>query len=143
MLSRGFFLRAMIGCLIVTAIVGAGLVFVQNWDVIGRFMHMQVDLYSFISALNGILAQRLLRLNCPHCVEPYVPDDEALADSGLTRAAVAGYKFQIGRGCGQCRGTGYRGRKAIAELMVLDDELRELIGKRVPTRRLLLPASPV
>ena len=106
------------------------------FDVIGRFMHMQVDLYSFISALNGILAQRLLRLNCPHCAEPYVPDDAMLADSGLTRSAVAGFQFRIGRGCGQCRGTGYRGRKAIAETLTLTDELRELITAREPIRRI-------
>jgi general secretion pathway protein E len=106
------------------------------FDVIGRFMHMQVDLYSFISALNGILAQRLLRLNCPHCAEPYDPDDAALADSGLTRSAVAGFKFRIGRGCGQCRGTGYRGRKAIAETLTLTDEIRELITAREPIRRI-------
>jgi general secretion pathway protein E len=106
------------------------------FDVIGRFMHMQVDLYSFISALNGILAQRLLRLNCPHCAEPYVPDDGLLADSGLTRSAVAGFQFRIGRGCGQCRGTGYRGRKAIAETLSLTDEIRELITAREPIRRI-------
>jgi general secretion pathway protein E len=106
------------------------------FDVIGRFMHMQVDLYSFISALNGILAQRLLRLNCPHCAEPYVPDDALLADSGLTRSDVAGFNFRIGRGCGQCRGTGYRGRKAIAETLTLTDEIRELITAREPIRRI-------
>jgi general secretion pathway protein E len=106
------------------------------FDVIGRFMHMQVDLYSFISALNGILAQRLLRLNCPQCAEPYVPDDVLLSDSGLTRKAVEGFKFRMGRGCGQCRGTGYRGRKAIAETLTLSDEIRELITAREPIRRI-------
>jgi len=106
------------------------------FDVIGRFMHMQVDLYSFISALNGILAQRLLRLNCPHCAEPYIPDDVLLSESGLTREAVSGFKFRMGRGCGQCRGTGYRGRKAIAETLTLTDELRELITAREPIRRI-------
>lgn len=106
------------------------------FDVIGRFLHMQVDLYSFISALNGILAQRLLRLNCPHCTEPYSADDMLLADSGLTREAVAGYNFQMGKGCGLCRGTGYRGRKAIAETLTLSDEIRELITNREPIRHI-------
>jgi general secretion pathway protein E len=106
------------------------------FDVIGRFMHMQVDLYSFISALNGILAQRLLRRNCPHCAEPYIPDDVLLSESGLTRDAVADFKFRMGRGCGQCRGTGYRGRKAIAETLTLTDEIRELITAREPIRRI-------
>jgi len=106
------------------------------FDVIGRFMHMQVDLYSCISALNGILAQRLLRRNCPHCAEPYIPDDVLLSESGLTRDAVADFKFRMGRGCGQCRGTGYRGRKAIAETLTLTDEIRELITAREPIRRI-------
>jgi general secretion pathway protein E len=106
------------------------------FDVIGRFMHMQVDLYSFISALNGILAQRLLRLTCPHCAEPCVPNDVLLSDSGLTRGAVKDFNFRMGRGCGECRGTGYKGRKAIAETLTLTDELRELITAREPIRRI-------
>ena len=106
------------------------------FDVIGRFMHMQVDLYSFISALNGILAQRLLRLNCANCAEPYVPDDALLSDSGLTREAVKDFNFLRGRGCSECRGTGYRGRKAIAETLTLTDEVRELITAREPIRRI-------
>jgi len=106
------------------------------FDVIGRFMHMQVDLYSFISALNGILAQRLVRLNCPHCSEPIVPDPQLLADSGLVRDAIGAFDFRAGRGCGQCRGTGYRGRKAIAEILTLTDEIRELITAREPIRRI-------
>ncbi len=106
------------------------------FDVIGRFMHMQVDLYSFISALNGILAQRLVRLNCPHCSEPVVPDPQLLADSGLAREAAGAFDFRAGRGCGQCRGTGYRGRKAIAEILTLTDEIRELITAREPIRRI-------
>jgi general secretion pathway protein E len=106
------------------------------FDVIGRFMHMQVDLYSFISALNGILAQRLVRLNCPHCSEPVTPDPQLLSDSGLASEATAGFDFRAGRGCGQCRGTGYRGRKAIAEILTLTDELRELITAREPIRRI-------
>jgi general secretion pathway protein E len=106
------------------------------FDVIGRFMHMQVDLYSFISALNGILAQRLVRLNCAHCAESYLPDPQLLADSGLTPDQVQDFKFRLGRGCGQCRGTGYRGRRAIAETLTLTDEIRELITAREPIRRI-------
>jgi general secretion pathway protein E len=79
------------------------------FDVIGRFMHMNVDLYGFVSALNAILAQRLVRLVCTHC-------------------AAAG--------CRECRGAGYKGRKAIAELLILNDELRELITGRAPVRQL-------
>jgi general secretion pathway protein E len=105
------------------------------FDVIGRFMHMGVDPYSFVSALNGIVAQRLVRVNCPHCSEPEAPSEAALADSGLSREAAAHYRFTAGKGCGQCRGTGYKGRKAIAEMLTLNDEVRELIVAREPIRR--------
>jgi len=79
------------------------------FDVIGRFMHMNVDLYGFVSALNAILAQRLIRVLCSECK---------------------------GKGCRECRGSGFKGRKAIAELLILNDELRELIAARAPTRQL-------
>ncbi len=105
------------------------------YDVIGRFMHMGVDPYSFVSALNGILAQRLVRVNCPHCLAPSVPTPQLLADSSLSPAQAAGFDFHAGRGCGHCRGSGYRGRKAIAEMMLLNDELRELIVARAPIRQ--------
>jgi general secretion pathway protein E len=106
------------------------------FDVIGRFMHMNVDLYGFVSALNAILAQRLVRLVCPHCAAPAEPDAELLAESGLAADAIGGWKFVAGGGCRECRGAGYKGRKAIAELMVLNDELRELITARAPLRNL-------
>ena len=105
------------------------------YDVIGRFMHMGVDPYSFVSALNGILAQRLVRQNCPHCAEPLRPGAQLLADSGLTAEQAAGFDFRAGRGCGHCRGSGYKGRKAIAEMMLLNDEIRELIAGRAPIRQ--------
>jgi len=106
------------------------------FDVLGRFTHMEVDPYSFASALNGVVAQRLVRLNCPHCAVAHKPAGEELEASGLTRDAVAGWKFRTGRGCGQCRGTGYKGRRAIAETMLLDDGLREMIVARTPIRQL-------
>jgi general secretion pathway protein E len=106
------------------------------FDVIGRFMHMNVDLFSFVSALNAILAQRLLRLICPHCGEDCRPDAALLRESGLPEAQAASFRFRIGRGCRECRGSGYKGRKAIAELMILNDELRELITARAPVRQL-------
>ncbi|MBK7235659.1 MAG: type II/IV secretion system protein [Sterolibacteriaceae bacterium] len=104
------------------------------FDVLGRFTHMGVDPYSFVSALNAVLAQRLVRVNCPHCAAPDKPGDGLLADSGLTRTDVADWSFRAGRGCGQCRGTGYKGRKAIAEVLQLNDEIRELIVARAPIR---------
>ncbi len=105
------------------------------FDVIGRFMHMGVDPYNFVSALNGIAAQRLVRVNCSHCAQDAVPDTLLLAESGLTPEQVEGWRLRAGRGCGQCRGSGFRGRKAISEIMVLNDEIRELITAREPIRR--------
>ncbi|HEY6864938.1 MAG TPA: ATPase, T2SS/T4P/T4SS family, partial [Burkholderiales bacterium] len=106
------------------------------FDVIGRFMHMNVDLYGFVSALNAILAQRLVRLVCTRCSEDDKPEPALLKESGLTPAEAASFRFRVGRGCRECRGSGYKGRKAIAELMVLNDELRELITARAPVRQL-------
>src|SRR5258708_8807860 len=105
-------------------------------DVIGRFINMGVEPYNFVSALNCIMAQRLLRLICPHCGEDCRPDAALLKESGLTEAQAASFRFRIGRGCRECRGSGYKGRKAIAELMILNDELRELITARAPVRQL-------
>ncbi|MFY9259095.1 MAG: GspE/PulE family protein [Gallionella sp.] len=106
------------------------------FDVINRFVHMGVDPFSFVSALNGVLAQRLVRISCLHCAKPYLPSDEELNDSGLNRNEVEHYRFVHGNGCGQCRGTGYAGRKAIAEILLLDDELRELITSRASIRQI-------
>jgi len=106
------------------------------FDVIGRFMHMGVDPYSFVSALNGVLAQRLVRISCPHCSVPDTPDDQLLADSGLTRDNTKDFNFRISNGCGQCRGSGYKGRKAISEILNLNDEIRELIVAREPIRKI-------
>src|SRR5512142_1383609 len=106
------------------------------FDVLGRFSHMEVDTYALVSALNGILAQRLVRIVCEQCAEPSEPSLDLIAQSGLSAPAVAGWTFRTGRGCAQCRGTGYRGRRAVGELLVLNDELREAIVARAPARRL-------
>ena len=105
------------------------------FDVIGRFMHMGVDPYSFVSALNGIAAQRLLRMNCSHCAHEVQADARLLEESALAAEAVQGWRLRAGAGCGHCRGTGFRGRRAIAEIMVLNDEIRELIVAREPIRK--------
>ncbi|TXC79056.1 GspE/PulE family protein [Paraburkholderia azotifigens] len=104
------------------------------FDVFGRFSHMGIDPYAFVSALNGIWAQRLLRVNCTHCAAPYVPGDAELARLGLSRADVADFAFRHGTGCGDCRGTGYRGRRAIAEILILDDEIRDMVVEKQPIR---------
>jgi general secretion pathway protein E len=106
-------------------------------DVINRFLHMGVVPQSFVSAINGILAQRLVRINCPHCSVDERPDDALLADSGIDQAMAQDFHFRRGRGCAECRGSGYKGRKAIAELLQLTGELRELIVAVAPVRRLL------
>jgi general secretion pathway protein E len=111
------------------------------FDVVGRFMHMQVDPYSFVSSLNIILAQRLVRVNCVHCAETVTPSPELLADSCLTPEEAAGYNFRAGRGCGHCRGSGYKGRKAISEVMPLNDEIRELIVAGAPIRQVKQAAA--
>jgi general secretion pathway protein E len=106
------------------------------FDVIGRFMHMNVDLFSFVSALNAILAQRLVRLVCPHCSGDDHPDAALLTESGLTAEQASSFRFRTGRGCRECRGSGFKGRKALAELLILNDEIRELITGRAPVRKL-------
>ncbi|HEY0745311.1 MAG TPA: GspE/PulE family protein, partial [Steroidobacteraceae bacterium] len=88
------------------------------FDVVSRFTHMGVDTYSFVSALSGVLAQRLIRIVCEQCAEPRIPSRQLLEESQLTAAASAAFNFTIGRGCLHCRGSGYRGRKAIGELLV-------------------------
>ncbi len=106
------------------------------FDVLGRFLHMGVDTYSFVAALNGILAQRLVRVVCSQCAEAIVPAQQLLEDSGISSVASAGFRFRAGLGCKHCRGTGYRGRVAVGELLVLNDELREAIIERAPVRQL-------
>ncbi len=105
------------------------------FDVFGRFTHMGLDPYSLVSALNGIWAQRLLRLNCPHCSRPVAPDARAWHRLGLNDADARAVEWRAGSGCGDCRGTGYKGRRAVAEVLRLDDELREMIVAREPVRR--------
>nr|WP_247655993.1 GspE/PulE family protein [Hydrogenophaga aromaticivorans] len=106
------------------------------FDVFGRFTHMGLDPYALASALNGIWAQRLIRINCPNCSQPYVPDAADLRRFALNDEQAQAYQFMKGCGCGDCRGTGYRGRRAIAEILLLDDELRELIVQGAPVKRI-------
>lgn len=102
------------------------------FDVLGRFLHMGVDAYSFAAALNGIVSQRLLRINCPQCAAERTPGDEEIAAAGLSRALITDWRFKAGTGCGYCRGVGYKGRKAVAEVLILDDALREMIADKAP-----------
>jgi len=106
------------------------------FDVFGRFTHMGIDPYAFVSALNGIWAQRLIRNNCPHCTGDTDADPVMLSRLGLRAEDVQAYRLRAGAGCGDCRSTGYKGRTAIAEILSLNDELRELIVNKAPVRQL-------
>ena len=105
------------------------------FDVFSRFNHMGIDPYAFVSALNGIWAQRLVRLNCTRCAVSHVPDAAKLAKLNLSSDDVRDYHFLEGQGCGDCRGTGFSKRRAVSEILLLDDEVRELIIERRPIRQ--------
>ena len=102
-------------------------------DVLGRFLNMGVEAYNFVSALNCILAQRLVRMICEHCSYTVTYSDDELELSGLDPAEWRGFPFQDGRGCVECGGTGYRGRTAIHELLDLTDPIREMILEKKPS----------
>lgn len=101
-------------------------------DVIGRFINMGVEPYNFVSALNCVLAQRLVRVLCPRCKERYQPDESELIESGLQPSKYRDRVFFKSAGCEICNHTGYRGRTAIHELLDMSDNIRELIIERKP-----------
>jgi type IV pilus assembly protein PilB len=101
-------------------------------DVIGRFINMGVEPYNFVSALNCVLAQRLVRLLCPRCRQQYRPEEAELVESGLIPARYRDRVFYTSVGCEICNHTGYRGRTAIHELLDMSDNIRELIIDRKP-----------
>ena len=102
-------------------------------DVLGRFLNMGVEPYNFVSSLNCILAQRLVRIICPHCRQRVDYEDEYLTESGLNLDEWRGFPFYEGRGCMECSGTGFRGRTAIHELLDLTEAIREMILERKST----------
>jgi type IV pilus assembly protein PilB len=102
-------------------------------DVLGRFLNMGVEPYQFVSALNCVLAQRLVRNICSHCKRPMRPSRLLLEESGLDPALAATQTFYEGIGCIECNGTGYKGRMAICELLDLTDRIREMILEKRPT----------
>src|SRR5271156_4694762 len=102
-------------------------------DVIGRFINMGVEPYNFVSALNCILAQRLVRVICENCKKQVQYAPEVLKESGLDPAEWSKVPFFEGAGCLECSGSGYRGRTAITELLDLSDHIREMIIDRKPT----------
>jgi type IV pilus assembly protein PilB len=101
-------------------------------DVIGRFLNMGVEPYNFVSSLNCVLAQRLVRLLCPTCKRHYEPSNEDLFSAGLRPEDVKDRTFYRNVGCDACNHTGYRGRTAIHELLDMSDQIREMIIERRP-----------
>src|SRR6478735_7189060 len=101
-------------------------------DVLGRFLNMGVEPYNFVSSLNCILAQRLVRIICPHCRQAVRYEDDYLVESGLKLDEWRSFPFYEGRGCMECSGTGFRGRTAIHELLDLTETIREMILERRP-----------
>ena len=102
-------------------------------DVIGRFINMGVEPYNFVSALNCIMAQRLVRVICVKCTKPKKYSPEELKEAGLDPVGWGNVTFAEGAGCLECSGTGYHGRTAICELLDLTDRIREMIVDRRPT----------
>ena len=110
------------------------------FDVLGRFLHMGIDAYNFVSCLNCVAAQRLVRRICSHCKQPIRYDRETLEASGLSYETYGEIEFKTGVGCEECHGTGFHGRSAIMELLDMNDELRELIVAKAPVSQLKLAA---
>jgi type IV pilus assembly protein PilB len=106
------------------------------FDVIGRFLHMGVEPYNFVSALNCVMAQRLVRVLCRQCRRPHQPTPAQLADSGLDPEIYRDQPFFEAPGCADCGGTGYLGRTAIAELLDMSDRIRQMILERRPAAEL-------
>jgi type IV pilus assembly protein PilB len=99
-------------------------------DVLGRFLNMKIEPYNFVSALNCVQAQRLVRTICAQCKRPVKASKELLVESGLDVAVYGDVPFYEGAGCMECGGTGYKGRTAICELLDVTDSIRELILSR-------------
>src|SRR6266436_721657 len=102
-------------------------------DVLGRFINMGVEPYNFVSALNCVLAQRLVRLICANCRKPVQHSEQTLTESGLDLEKYRDFVFYEGEGCLECNGSGFRGRTAIHELLDLSDRIREMITEKRPT----------
>lgn len=106
------------------------------FDVIGRFAHMGVDVYSFVTALNCVMAQRLVRMICLKCKQEQRYDSATLEDSGIDPGKYKNHVWYEGAGCDHCGGTGYRGRSAVTEFLDLSPRIREMIVDRRPVSEL-------
>ena len=102
------------------------------FDVLGRFLNMGVEPYNFVSALNCVLAQRLVRTICPKCRSPFEPTENQLSQLNLSTFDIGDKTFHYGRGCEHCNDTGYKGRSGIYELLGINDAVRTMINERTP-----------
>ncbi|MEX1841655.1 GspE/PulE family protein [Enterobacter cloacae] len=106
------------------------------FSVIERFLYMQVEPVSLITALNGVVAQRLVRQICPYCSTPYMPSSEEIAHWNISAQQLADGKWQKGAGCKACRNSGYHGRLALAEVLHFSDAFKEALLARTSIRQL-------
>jgi type II secretory ATPase GspE/PulE/Tfp pilus assembly ATPase PilB-like protein len=103
------------------------------FDVLGRFIHMGIDTYSFISALNCVVAQRLVRRLCPNCKQEFTPDAKYLQDNRVKKENIENSIYMAKpEGCQECSGSGYSGRTVIGEILELTDEIKEMILDKKP-----------
>jgi type II secretory ATPase GspE/PulE/Tfp pilus assembly ATPase PilB-like protein len=110
------------------------------FDVIGRFIHMGVEPYNFVSAMNCVVAQRLVRVLCPRCRRPAAASEAQLRESGLDPEVYADQAFYEADGCGECEGTGFTGRTVVAEVLDMSDRIRQMILERRPIAEIKLVA---
>jgi len=102
-------------------------------DVLGRFLNMKIEPYNFVSALNCVQAQRLVRTICTHCKREVRAAPELLVESGLDPRLYADVAFFEGQGCMECGGTGYKGRAGLYEVMAMSPELRRMVLRGAST----------
>jgi type IV pilus assembly protein PilB len=110
-------------------------------STIARLLDLGVEPFLVTATIEGIVAQRLVRLICEKCKTPYEPTETQLMELALTPEEVKGKKFYYGRGCDNCNSTGYKGRTAIFEIMVFNDEIRDLIMNRASTNVLRIASQ--
>jgi len=122
---------ALTGHLVLTSVHANGAL-----SVVDRFLHMGITPHSLVESLIGVVAQQLVRTLCPHCACECTATDVLLGQSGLVRADVAEWHMRAARGCEHCHGTGYRGRRAVAEVLRLDDSIRDAILRHAPSGEL-------
>jgi len=106
-------------------------------STLDRLLDIGIEPYLIASALKGIISQRLVRRICPHCSKPYTPTAEDLSNLGLDASAAEGLSLYRGAGCSECLGTGYRGRTAVFEILIMNTEVKDKFRDRAPRSELV------